>query len=725
MQAADASPLRLWLVVGTVILLLIAGGAKHVADHLAQDAERTSNATNNELRLLAALAQDNLRQNDYAGLEMLVDEWGKSRPEIAELRIDAANGFTLAEYRAEKSPEGVLIQHTTIDYSLTGRATMTLAVDLARIEAHRRELVGQLALGGALVAVMLIALTRLLLSQRKESVRLAEQGTALERTMATLMAREVELKALNDHLEVRVRERTSELEEQNHRNAQIVNAAMDGFYVADLSGRIRDCNDVYCRMLGYQREELLQLHIPDIEACEDAGQVAEHLHTATTGGHNRFDTRQRRKDGTLVDVEISATLTEFAGEPLFYVFVSDIGPRKEAEAALLRSRDEAERANAAKSEFLSRMSHELRTPLNAILGFGQLLEIDPERRLNDAQGGYVREIVHAGNHLLELVNEVLDLARIESGRLEVRIEPVAIRPLLDECLTQIAPLAARRSIAIEVTIDAEAVLADRLRLRQSLLNLLSNAVKYNREQGRIELVCRSAAGTVRFAVHDSGQGIPADQLPRLFRPFERLESAYSGVDGSGIGLALAKKLVEGMHGEIGVESTPGVGSVFWFTLPACAIAPTDAPPNGAAVPLANPASSARLRLLYVEDNASNLNLMRHILDKRADYRLLEADDGSSGLAVAQRELPDLILLDINLPDLSGYEVLARLRAMPDTAAIPVVAISANAMKGDRRRGLEAGFDDYLTKPIDIPALFRVLDRFAEHYKTKLNQGSPE
>jgi PAS domain S-box-containing protein len=374
------------------------------------------------------------------------------------------------------------------------------------------------------------------------------------------------LRELNASLEQRVMERTAELEAQNIRNASIINVAMDGFFIADQQGRMIDVNDIYCAMLGYDRAEFLALSIPDIEANESPEEVASHVEKILTHGQDRFDTRHRRKDGSLLDVEVSVTLTKLGDEQRFFAFVHDITPRKQAESALIESRDQAERASLAKTEFLSRMSHELRTPMNAILGFAQLLEIE---LMPDDQAENVREILHAGNHLLEMINEVLDLARIEAGHLDIDIQTVACQPIAESCIATIRPLAAQRGITVVADLlGGCALAADPLRLRQVLLNLLSNAVKYNREGGTVEVSCRiTAGGQVRISLQDNGIGIAPEALPRLFQPFERLETTYSGIEGAGIGLALCKRLVEAMQGTIGAQSTYGVGSTFWIELP--------------------------------------------------------------------------------------------------------------------------------------------------------------
>jgi signal transduction histidine kinase/CheY-like chemotaxis protein len=410
----------------------------------------------------------------------------------------------------------------------------------------------------------------------------------------------------------------------------------------------------------------------------------------------------------------------------------DITERKRAEAALQRLNDElearvelrtveliaakveAERASLAKTEFLSRMSHELRTPMNAILGFSQLLQSDPEHPLAEIQSDSVQEILHAGGHLLDLINEVLDLARIESGKFTVSQEPVPLMPLIADCLTLIRPQAEARGIRIvEAGRDCgENVLADRVRLKQVLLNLLSNAVKYNRAQGTLSLVCMRQGDAIQIRISDTGAGLTAEQQARLFVAFERLDADQTAIEGTGIGLALSKRLTELMHGEIGVESTPGSGSTFWVRLPLVDGHAEDSHHPGDAASedqVGHPVSQQRWDVLCIEDNPANLRLIERILGRRQNIRLHTAEAPGLGLELAAAHRPALILLDINLPDMDGYAVMQCLRESEVTRDIPVVAISANAMPKDLARGKAAGFMDYLTKPLQVDRLLRLVD----------------
>jgi len=356
------------------------------------------------------------------------------------------------------------------------------------------------------------------------------------------------------------------------------------------------------------------------------------------------------------------------------------------------------------------MSHELRTPLNAILGFSQLLDRQSAASIQRERVGY---IFRAGQHLLELINEVLDIARIEAGRIPLSLEPVRVSDALDEVVELLQPLAAERKIQIEKVSSDESdpsILADRQRLMQVLLNLLANAVKYNREAGRVVLAMEHRSNArIRISITDEGPGIPAEKHSRLFAPFDRLGAERTSMQGTGLGLALSKRLTEAMGGTIG-ESQPARGATFWIEFPRVEN-PCDSLSRRSHDMNVITALDARVNtLLYIEDNLSNLTLIEHLLGEYPPLKLISAMQGLLGLELATRHQPDLILLDVHLPDISGAEVLTRLKAERATCTIPVVVLSADATKSQIDRLMAAGASDYLTKPLDVDRFFHVIER---------------
>ena len=385
--------------------------------------------------------------------------------------------------------------------------------------------------------------------------------------------------------------------------------------------------------------------------------------------------------------------------------VQDITERKQAENDRL-ARKAAEQASTAKSEFLSRMSHELRTPMNSILGFAQLLEMSRNESLTATQHNRVEQILKAGQHLLELINEVLEISRIEAGRLDISLEAVAVAQVVSEVLDLTVPLADERQIRVRREIDPEQetyVKADQQRFKQVMINLLSNAIKYNSEGGEVRLTCESRPdGWQRISIHDTGPGIALADQARLFQPFERLGGAQQAeVTGTGLGLALSKRLVELMGGQIGVESAIGKGSTFWIELPAAT------PQLNGEVSQSDDRPRPEIRgeghtILYIEDNLTNFDLVEQVLADESQVSLIWAIQGSVGLDLARQHLPDLILLDLHLPDMHGSEVLAQLRQDEATAAIPVIVISADATPRQIERLMAGGAEAYLTKPLNVP-----------------------
>jgi PAS domain S-box-containing protein len=502
--------------------------------------------------------------------------------------------------------------------------------------------------------------------------------------------------------------------ERQLREAQAL--AHIGNWVADFaSGGLIWSDEIY-RIFGHVPGSFE----PSVEAFhaavhpDDRAKVRESEKRAEQTGRHDVVHRIVRPDGTVRHVhELARMELDAAGNRVRLAgTVQDVTERVEVEQALMALSEEADRANRAKSDFLSSMSHELRTPMNAILGFGQLMEYDAA--LPEEHQDNVQEILRAGRHLLELINEVLDLAKVESGHIDLSLEPVEVCPIVEECLGLIGPLADQRDIQLSHKgLKGAAVRADRTRLKQALLNLLSNAIKYNRDKGSVRIeVQLEGSDRLRIRVTDSGPGIPAARLTELFQPFNRLVAEYSDIEGTGIGLTITRRIVELMGGSVDVESEIGVGSTFWIELPlesepAPVRTHTGAPVDGT-VPLPH-IEAAQHTVLYIEDNPANIKLVAQILGRRPHIHLLTAHTPELGIELALARRPELILLDINLPGMDGYQVLDIFKADARLKGIPVVAITANAMSRDIERGKAAGFVDYLTKPLNVRHFHQVVD----------------
>ncbi|ATD59371.1 hybrid sensor histidine kinase/response regulator [Janthinobacterium svalbardensis] len=515
----------------------------------------------------------------------------------------------------------------------------------------------------------------------------------------------------------------------------------------DAQGVIQLFNVGAERMLGYQANEVIDQITPagisdPAEVITRAAALSQELGTliapgfealvykASRGIEDSYELTYVRKDGSRFPAIVSVTALRDADDAILgYLLIgTDNTVRKHAEQErellnrvlsdnsieLENARAQADKANRAKSEFLSSMSHELRTPLNAVLGFAQLMASDTPPP-SASQQRSLEQILNGGWYLLRLINEILDLSMIESGRVAMSREAMALTEVLRDCRAMITPQAQKRHITLTFpSLDQPFyVHADLTRVKQVVINLLSNAIKYNRAGGSVLVECKPRGDKVRLSVRDTGNGLSAEQLQQLFQPFNRLGQEAGVEEGTGIGLVVTKQLVELMGGTLGVESEVGVGTLFWIEL-AASSAPElqlgEHAGNMGRKPSADaPLDAPRRKVLYVEDNPANLILVEQLIARRSDLGMLSAVDGHLGITLARQHQPDLILMDINLPGISGTEVLGLLRVDPLTAHIPVIALSANALPRDVRKGLDAGFLRYLTKPINVPEFMEALD----------------
>ena len=528
----------------------------------------------------------------------------------------------------------------------------------------------------------------------------------------------------------------------------ILTSANFSIIATDEKGIIQLFNVGAERMLGYRAAEVVNrirpsdIHDPE-EVMARAQALSLELDTPITPGFEALAFKASRgiediyeltyicKDGSRFPAIVSITaLRDDYDSIIGYLLIgTDNSVRKQVELELHKAMSVAEKANLAKSDFLSSMSHELRTPLGAILGFAQLMESGTPQP-TPSQKRSIDQILKAGWYLLELINEVLDLALIESGKLSLSPEPVSLADVMVECQSMIERQAQQRGIHVSFPVLETPLFvdADRTRVKQVLINLLSNAIKYNRADGAVVVsYAVSKPGRVRICVEDTGEGLSPEDIAQLFESFNRLGRTASSEEGTGIGLVVCKRLVELMGGVIGVESTVGKGSTFWIELNLATEmhhverSTVDA---AAACDLLSGQTSLRT-LLYVEDNPANLMLVEDLIARRPDIRLLTARDGNRGIEIARASLPDVILMDINLPGISGIQALKVLAQDSATARIPVVALSANAVPRDIARGMEAGFFRYLTKPIKVNEFMDTLDvalKFAEAQAPRLGDN---
>jgi PAS domain S-box-containing protein len=540
---------------------------------------------------------------------------------------------------------------------------------------------------------------------------------------------EDELKRLNAGLEERVRERTRELERLNatiagreealRRSerflASIVEHVPDAMFVKDATSlEYVLFNRALETVLGRTCAEIIGRTDADLfppaeaEALAARDRAALHSKAHVDVGEESFRTREH---GWRTFHTKRVAIADEQQTPRYLLGIArDITEQRLVEVALRDARTEAERANKAKSDFLARMSHELRTPLNAVLGFAQLFHQDA---ISPEDWESVQQIIRGGQHLLDLIDEVLDISRIEAGYLTMTCEAVQVREVVLEAVELIKPIAVARDVTVRMAEGGAPIsraLVDRHRLRQILLNLCSNGVKYNRPGGSVHISCaQSPSGAVRIAVQDEGIGIPEEKLPLLFTPFERLGAEQTTVEGTGLGLALCKRLAEAMGGMLSVQSRVGRGSTFYLDIPAASeAAPAARPTLPAVTPSASAATSGVV--LYIEDTAANARLMHRLMARRPGVELLIAPDGTTGLRLFAEHRPRLVLLDLHLPDMTGEEILRRIRETRTTAHTHIAVLTADASTTQQQRLLALGADAYLTKPLNVPGVLALLDQ---------------
>lgn len=512
------------------------------------------------------------------------------------------------------------------------------------------------------------------------------------------------------------------LRDQQFYTRSLIESNIDALMTTDPRGIISDVNQQMEALTGCTRDELIGAPFKDC-FTDPARAEAGIKHVLQIGKVTNYELTARARDGKETVVSYNASTFHDRERNLRGVFAAarDVTERKQFETALQENNVElelakaaAEKANQAKSDFLSSMSHELRTPLNGVLGFAQLLASE-QPSPTGPQLRAINQILKGGWYLLGLINEILDLAMIESGKVTMSPEPMSLAEVLNDCYELVSPQAVGRGItlAFPSASGPDYVHADRVRVKQVIINLLSNAIKYNCRGGTVIVACSPGSpGMLRVSVADTGAGLAPVQIGQLFQPFNRLGQENGTEEGTGMGLVVARQLVELMGGSIGVDSAQGRGSTFWFELPVCdapqlaALSEVNLDSLARAVPLANPTLRT---LLYVEDNPANLVLVEEIVGRRSDLKLLTAIDAHLGIALARAYQPALILMDINLPKLSGFDALRLLQSDPKTTHIPVLALSANAMPRDIQKGIDAGFFRYLTKPIQIPQFMAALD----------------
>ena len=540
-------------------------------------------------------------------------------------------------------------------------------------------------------------------------------------------------KAFNN-MAAEVQQRSHDLIESEAYKNMLFETSPIGLALCKMDGTLAEINPAYANILGRSVDDTKNHTYWEITPEDYAEEEQKQLANLNDKGkYGPYEKEYIHADGHRVPVRLRGQIIERNGERYIWSSAEDITEQKIAQNALQQAnakleetvklrtdeyrqaKEVAETASQAKSEFLSSMSHELRTPMNAILGFAQLLAIDIEDEQNKDN---VNEILRAGDHLLTLMNEVLDLSRIDSGTLDISIENTSLNEVLRECQKLIIPIASAMEIHLNDNVTNQSdfcICVDYTRFKQVMLNLLSNAVKYNKKAGSINIESAiTSSKRIRISVADTGKGLSTEQQTHIFIAFDRAGAEKSAIEGTGIGLTISKRLIEMMDGKIGFTSTKDQGSIFWVEVNLCEAGSTlKSNESASATKLTQSKSEDGKTILYIEDNPANLRLVTQVIHKKTSYNIISAPGASLGLDLALSQQPNLILMDINLPGMNGYAALKRLQTNPETQHIPVVAVSANAMENDIKRGKAAGFIDYLTKPIDVNNLLATATRILD------------
>jgi PAS domain S-box-containing protein len=757
------------VVFAIVIALTVVLAYRTARQALEQEFAQMARAS---ATLLAASVAAPLAQRDFAAVQELLDSlvqqdavaYVELRETRAQRPLASAGNLelgadTAAVSAAQATPETLReargVYHFTHEVAIgpqvlaVARFGLDARPALAARDAVARD-IALSAIGGFAFALLLQLGAAQFVMRRLRALAQRADGIAAGVASEPLPERgDDELAALIrsfNRMAAALERRVAELRAAEQRQRTLIAALGEGVAIVDANERLIECNDAAADLMGLPKERALgePWRLAGLRYVDASGDALpwERLPSLTalrSGVPVRgFVLGIDRPDGARAWTKINAIpLFEPAATKPYAVVVSaaDITLLVETERALQRAnaslearvaertaqlaaaRDAAERASRAKTEFLSRMSHELRTPLNAILGFAQILRL----REGAAAAPTLAHIEAAGWHLLELINDVLELSRIETGALAVSVDAVELAPLLAECARLTQPLRDKHGVELFDRSGAAAgvaVAADATRLKQVIVNLLSNAAKYNRPGGRVEIDIDADGDTVRLHVRDSGVGLTSAQLASLFEPFNRLGAERSNVEGTGIGLVITKRLLELMGGALEVQSTPGAGSVFTAVLRRAELrrtAPSEMPAAPPPPPAPDSAAAPRV-LMYVEDNPSNVQLMAEVLALRPNFRLLALDDALAAYQQASEAPPDVAVIDIALPGMDGHALCRRLRALPAMRNAPIVALSANAMPSDRKRGLESGFDRYFTKPLDVALFLAWLDETAKELR---------